>query len=170
METIFSSERMNFIKPKESFAEFYAENINNPEIYRWLRSNPQMYTVEEEREWIKSIQGEPIYTMIDKETGDIVGNFGYNSINDTSGEIGIWITPKYQNNHYGREAIMRLIEYGFKEMNLDSITLTVFENNVRAVKCYRGIGFVVTSIDKDVTDGIGTPTNNIHMILKKEGK
>ena len=64
----------------------------------------------------------------------------------------------------------KLIEYGFKEMNLDSITLTVFENNVRAVKCYRGIGFVVTSVDKDVTDGIGTPTNNIHMILKKEGK
>ena len=131
METIFSSERMNFIKPKESFAEFYAENINNPEIYRWLRSNPQTYTVEQEREWIKSIQEEPIYTMIDKETDDIVGNFGYNSINDKSGEIGIWITPKYQNNHYGREAIMRLIEYGFKEMNLEEITLTVFENNVR---------------------------------------
>ena len=55
-------------------------------------------------------------------------------------------------------------------MNLEEITLTVFENNVRAVKCYKGIGFVVTSIDKDVTDGIGTPTNNIHMILKKEGK
>ena len=64
METIFSSERMNFIKPKETFAEFYAENINNPEIYRWLRSNPQMYTVEEEREWIKSIQNEPEFKFV----------------------------------------------------------------------------------------------------------
>ena len=68
MEVVMSTERINFVKPEESFAEFYAENINNPEIYRWLRSNPQHYTVEQEREWIKSIQNEHIYTMISKET------------------------------------------------------------------------------------------------------
>ena len=50
MEVIMSTERINFVRPEVSFADFYTENINDPEIYRWLRSNPQHYTVEQERE------------------------------------------------------------------------------------------------------------------------
>jgi len=167
MKIEFSTARIDFTKPKVSFAKFYAENINNPEIYRWLRSNPQTYTIEQEKEWIKSIKKEPIYTIIEKGTENIIGNTGFNSINGKVGEIGIWITPKYQNKHYGREAIEKIIEIGFNKFNLEEITLTVFENNVRAIKCYKNIGFIETSVDKNVTDGIGNPTNNIHMKIER---
>ncbi len=168
MEVVMSTERINFVKPEESFAEFYAENINNPEIYRWLRSNPQHYTVEQEREWIKSIQNEPIYTMVSKETNEIIGNCGFNSVEGNRGEIGIWISVNNQNKHYGREAIERLITFGFAEMKMEEIVLTVFENNVRAIRCYKSIGFQTEWIEENVTDGIGTPTRNIHMSLKKK--
>ena len=168
MKVEFESERINYIKPKVSFAKFYAENINNPEIYRWLRSDPQRYTIQQEREWIKSIQNERVYTMIDKETNNIIGNIAFNSIKDNVGEMGIWITPSYQNNHYGREAIESINDYGFNVLNLEAITLTVFENNVRAVKCYENVGFKKVSVDYNVKDGIGTPTNNFHMKIEKE--
>ena len=168
MEVIMSTERINFVRPEVSFADFYTENINDPEIYRWLRSNPQHYTKEQEIEWIKSIQNEPIYTMVSKETNELIGNCGFNSINENRGEIGIWISVSNQNQHYGREAIERLITFGFAEMKMEEIVLTVFENNVRAIRCYKSIGFQTDWIEENVTDGIGTPTNNVHMILKKE--
>jgi len=167
MNIIFSSERINFVKPLVSYAKFYAENINNPEIYRWLRSNPKKYTIKEEREWIKSIKDEYIFTIIEKDTNEIIGNCGFNEIKDNVGVIGIWITPSKQNKHYGREAIERLIEFGFNEIKVKDIVLTVFESNIKAIKCYKNIGFVEKSKDYNVEDGIGNITNNIHMIYKK---
>ena len=158
-----SSKRIKYVKPKVSYAEFYTENINNPEIYRWLRSNPKKYTVEEEREWIKSIKKDYIYTMIEKETNEIIGNIGFNEINDGVAVVGIWITPSKQDKHYGREAINHLIDFGFNKINVKEIVLTVFESNVKAIKCYKSIGFVETSKDMNVEDGIGNITNNIHM-------
>ena len=163
MKIVFTSKRINFVNPKVSFAKFYTENINNPEIYRWLRSNPKKYTLEEEKEWIKSIKKDYIFTIIEKDTNELIGNCGFNSIKDDVGEIGIWITPSKQDNHYGREAIEKLIEFGFKEIKVKDIVLTVFESNVKAIKCYKNIGSVEVSKDLDVLDGIGNKTNNIHM-------
>ena len=158
-----SSKRIKYVKPKVSYAEFYTENINNPEIYRWLRANPKKYTVEEEKEWIRSIKDEYIYTMIEKGSNEMIGNCSFNSIVDGVAEIGIWITPSEQNKQYGREAIQHFIDYGFNEIGVKEIVLTVFESNVKAIKCYKSIGFVETSKDMNVEDGIGNITNNIHM-------
>lgn len=162
-----SSKRIKYVKPKVSYADFYTENINNPEIYRWLRSDPKKYTKEEEIEWIKSIKDEYIYTMIDKDTNEMIGNCGFNSIKDDIAEIGIWITPSKQDNHYGREAISQMIDYGFNKIGIKEIVLTVFESNVKAIKCYKSIGFIETSKDMNVKDGIGNITNNIHMKINK---
>ena len=167
MKIVFTSERINFVRPQVSYAKFYAENINNPEIYRWLRANPKIYTIKEEKEWIRSIKKDHIFTIIEKETNEIIGNCGYNEINNGVGEIGIWITPSKQNKHYGREAIERIIEYGFNTINVKEIVLTVFESNIKAIKCYKSIGFEEVSKDYNVYDGIGNITNNIHMKYKK---
>jgi hypothetical protein len=72
MKIEMESERIIFVKPKVEYASIYAENINNPEIYRWLRSDPRIFTVHEEEEWIKSIQNDYVYTMIDKERNDLL--------------------------------------------------------------------------------------------------
>ena len=93
----------------------------------------------------------------------MIGNCSFNSIVDGVAEIGIWITPSKQNNHYGREAIQHFIDYGFNVIGVKDIVLTVFESNVKAIKCYKNIGFVETSKDMNVEDGIGNITNNIHM-------
>lgn len=168
MEVIMESNRIYYCRPKVEYAEFYTENINNPEIYRWLRSDPKIYTVQEEIEWIQSIQNDPVYTMIDKETGNIIGNCGFNSVTGDSCEIGIWISIPYQNNHFGREAIERMITYAIHDMKKREITLTVFANNERAVHCYQNIGFHETYRVSGIHDGIGNPTEDIHMIYKKK--
>ena len=167
MKIIFSSKNMYFVKPIKKYAEFYTENINNVEIYRWISSNPTIYTIEEEINWIKSIKDEPIFTIFNKNK-EIIGNISFNSIKNNIGVIGIWITPSMQNKHYGREAIEEMIEYGFNKMNIKRINIVVFENNIKAIKCYESVGFKKYRTKFNVKDGIGTITNNIYMKIEKE--
>jgi len=167
MKIEMESERIIFVKPKVEYASIYAENINNPEIYRWLRSDPRIFTVHEEEEWIKSIQNDYVYTMIDKESNNIIGNCGFNKIENNIGEIGIWISVPYQNNHYGYEAIMRMITFGFEDINMTEIVLTVFANNEKAIRCYEKVGFKEYKRIDGITDGIGIPTENIYMKMVK---
>jgi len=167
MKIRFRSKNMYFVKPIKKYAEFYTKNINDVEIYRWISSNPRKYTIEEEREWIKSIKDEPIYTIITKDK-EIIGNISFNSIKNNVGTIGIWITPSMHGKHYGREAIERTIKYGFQKMNMETIKIVVFENNIKAIKCYESVGFKKYRVQHNVKDGIGTITNNIYMKIERK--
>ena len=45
-----------------------------------------------------------IFSMIEKETNEYIGNVEIMKIIENVGEIGITITPLKQNKHYGQEA------------------------------------------------------------------
>ncbi len=58
-------------------------------------------------------------------------------------ELGITIGDhEYLGLGYGREAVMLLLDYGFRLRNLRKIYLTVNGNNERAIRAYRACGFV----------------------------
>jgi RimJ/RimL family protein N-acetyltransferase len=47
-----------------------------------------------------------------------------------------------QNRGYGTEAVRLLVRYGFEILNLNRIGLSVFANNLRAIRTYQKAGFV----------------------------
>ena len=166
MKIVLETEHLYLTKLLVKYARIYAENINNPEIYRFLTSELHHYSINEEKAWIRSIKNQPIFSIIEKDSNSVIGNCGYNKIENNIGEIGIWITPSKHNKHYGTEAITKLIEYGFNNLKLDNITLTVFETNNKAIKLYTNLGFKTYKIEENTIDGFGNPTRNIHMKLK----
>ena len=169
MEIVMESERVYFVRMDTEYVDFYLENVNNPEIYQYISTFPaRIYTREEEIEWVENNKHLYSFTVIDKETGELIGNAGYHEIENEVGELGIWIAIKHQNNHYGREILMRLIEYGYQELHLKRITLKFHENNERAVHLYEKIGFYKSGRPKNIKDGIGNPTRSLNMTLKKE--
>ena len=98
--------------------------------------------------------------MIEKSTDDYIGNIEIMHINDKGiGEIGICITAKKQNQHYGTEAMKAIIKYGIEKIGLSGLELNVYKTNPRAIRCYEKVGFV--------QDGIGKTQEDIHMIYKK---
>lgn len=97
--------------------------------------------------------------MIEKETNDFIGNIEIMEINNNIGEIGIAITSKKQDNHFGQESIKRLIEYAFNELKLDGLELNVYNFNQKVIKCYEKTGFAI--------DGQGKTKEDIHMTIKK---
>lgn len=100
--------------------------------------------------------------MIEKITGEYIGNIEIMHQNNNIGEIGIFITANKQDKHYGTESMKRIIEYGYNELKLDGFELNVYSTNPRAIHCYEKVGFV--------NIGVGKTEDDIHMMLKKEVK
>jgi RimJ/RimL family protein N-acetyltransferase len=48
----------------------------------------------------------------------------------------------YWSKGYGTDAMRTFLRFGFEEMNLNRIDLTVDARNGRAIACYRKCGFV----------------------------
>jgi RimJ/RimL family protein N-acetyltransferase len=59
-----------------------------------------------------------------------------------SASIGIGIAePNYRDKGYGTEAMRLMVEYGFNELNLNRVGLTVSGFNARAIHVYQKLGF-----------------------------
>lgn len=160
-EIMFESERMYFVKLSTDLVNDYLEMVNDINVQKFISHKRKKYTLDGEIEWINDNLNNDaiIFSMIEKDTNEFIGNIEILDIKDNVGEIGIVITPKKQNNHYGQEAINRLIKYSFEELNLDSLELNVYSFNSRGIKCYENVGFV--------QEGIGKTEEDIHMVLNK---
>lgn len=52
------------------------------------------------------------------------------------------IHPQIRGNGIGRKALEIITDYAFNYMNLDQLTLGVFDYNTGAIKCYQNAGYV----------------------------
>ena len=116
--------------------------------------------------WIERHQNDYTYTMI-TENGEFIGNCCYSEIENGSGEIGIFISPRFQDIGLGTEAITELIRIGFNELNLEEIRLVVFSHNERAIRCYRRLGFEEYNRITAVTTRNSNPVDDIYMRLRR---
>ena len=80
------------------------------------------------------------------EAGDtVIGSIGLHHIErrDGTAAVGISIVdPDYVGKGYGREAIMLLLDWGFRIENYRRIWLDTMGSNERAIRAYRACGFV----------------------------
>lgn len=160
-EIIFESERIYFVKLTTELVEEYLKMVNDIEVQKYISHNRKTFELNSEIEWVKNkLKDEAIiFSMIEKETNDFIGNIEIMHIKNKIGEIGIAITPLKQNKHFGQEAITKLIDYAINVLKLEGLDLNVYNFNPRGIKCYEKVGFVI--------DGKGKTDDDIHMSLKK---
>ena len=104
----------------------------------------------EEEEWVKSTwkdrQEKLRFTFVvekmkEKEMLGTASLFNCNWI-DRSAILGIDILkPENWGKGYGTEAVRLLLDFAFRNLNLNRVELEVFDFNERAQKCYRKTGF-----------------------------
>lgn len=160
-EIIFESERIYFVKLTTELAEEYLKMVNDIDVQKYISNNRKTFELNSEIEWVKSkLKDESIiFSMIEKETNDFIGNIEIMHIKNKIGEIGIAITSSKQNKHFGQESIARLMDYAINVLKLEGLDLNVFNFNQRGIKCYEKVGFVI--------DGKGKTDDDIHMSLKR---
>ena len=148
---LLTSDNIYYVELDKRLIDDYLIMVNDFDVQSKISKKRNAYTFESELEWINNKLKEKavIFSMIDKKTKEFVGNVEFMHILDGKAEIGISITPRYQDKHYGTEALKTMIDYGFNELSLDEIYLIVFSNNHRAIHCYQKLGFVEYKIDNN---------------------
>ena len=160
-KVIFESERINFVKVSTDLAQNYLDMLNDKDVQKCISHETKVYSYDGEIKWInnKLANNDIIYSMIEKDTNEYIGNIELMHINDGIGEFGIAITPSKQNKHYGEESIKAFMDYVCNKLNLDGLDLYVYDFNIRAIKCYEKVGFKIV--------GKGKTDDEIHMMIRK---
>ncbi|MED4729893.1 GNAT family protein [Aneurinibacillus migulanus] len=103
-------------------------------------------TFEETRKHVehKRQQGD-LVLAIENEDKKAVGWIFLQNIEHEHGRasIGILLAPEYRGCGYGKPAMEKMIDIGFKQLRLHKIYLTTRGINQRAIELYQKIGFVV---------------------------
>lgn len=127
----------------------------NDETFNWyIGKHGKVTGITEEREWMnkKPEEGQYNFSIVEKATRKLIGNCGFTVHRDHfSGSLGICIGEHDMwNKGYGTEAIKMMIDYGFKELNLHRMCLTVCDDNERAQACYKKAGLTVCGTDHEI--------------------
>jgi len=127
----------------------FVEWINDPEVRQGLNFYLPMSTVEEERWYEGYLERDPperplAIDVRDSDEWVHIGSCGLFSIDSRArkAELGILIGDKtYWDRGYGTDTIRTLLHHAFESLNLNRISLQVFESNPRAIKVYKRVGF-----------------------------
>jgi len=119
--------------------------INDPEVTQFLTMRFPISMLAE-RKWTEREQD---YTRefnlaIETLEGEHIGNCGMHRVDtvNSTAELGILIGEKsFWGQGYGTDAMLTLCAFGFCQMNLNRISLHVYDFNTRGIRCYEKCGF-----------------------------
>lgn len=146
MKQIFESERISFEEVTPLLINDYLMMINDMEnVNRYISNRREYITTEQEEKWIKEkiVEKALIYSMIEKSTGEFIGNTEFMDNTSNIKELGIALTAAKQNQGFGTEAVKRMIQYGFQTLGLEKIVLRTNVENARAIHVYQKCGFKI---------------------------
>ncbi|MCE5216235.1 GNAT family N-acetyltransferase [bacterium] len=119
--------------------------MNDPEVIRFMGMRFPISLLAEEN-WVAQ-EHDPkkeLRLAIDTLEGRHIGSCGLGHIDPYthSAELGVCIGDKeYWSQGYGTDALVTLCAFGFTQMNLHRISLRVFAENTRGIRCYEKVGF-----------------------------
>jgi diamine N-acetyltransferase len=122
--------------------------FNDPEVRRYLLMSEPMSKAKEERWFEAQLEAQDqfifaIEALVDEEWIHI-GNVGLLRVDwkNRLSALGIALGEKeYWGQGYGTDATRTMLRFAFEELGLQRVELTVFDFNVRAVRCYERVGF-----------------------------
>jgi RimJ/RimL family protein N-acetyltransferase len=178
---ILYSQRLRLRAPEREDIPMFLRWVNDPDVAENLEHFAVYNRVQEEA-WFDRVSNGPraelpLVIEINQPENDIcipIGNLSFMNIHqfNRSAEIGIMIGEKqYWDQGYGTEAMRRMCQYGFEELNFHRIFLRVFEGNERGKAPYRKVGFIFEGTMREARYHRGRYWNVDFMsILKSEWK
>jgi len=150
----------------------YVEWLNNYEIAKGVNHVTNVLSIDAEKVWLEKATSEKyIFAIVNKENDTLLGNISLMKIHEINrtAELGIFIGDEnYLSRGYGSEAIMLLLDYAFRYVNLNNIMLRVFDYNKRAIKAYEKCGFKTFGVWKKSHYFDGEYSDEIYMNILKE--
>ena len=143
---------------------------NCPEVKQNLYSQDDLSINQQHDYFHKFIETKKIYQHIIVVDGVACGTTFLKNIDNLNkcAEFGIFIgEPTFRGKGIGAFSTRKTIEFGFKELHLQCIYLTVFSNNVNAIKSYEKAGFKITKNDLKYTLSNGSIVDVTEMVIRQ---
>jgi len=111
------------------------------------------------------------FVIIKKETKEIIGDSGiyFSDKDNKQVELGCTLDRHHQKKGYAAEALVKLINYIFHELNKHRITASIDPDNINSIRLFERIGFRKEAhfIESLLINGKWAD-NLIYALLKKE--
>jgi RimJ/RimL family protein N-acetyltransferase len=148
---------------------------NDPEVARGLGGFSSGYTLQAIKEWIErrgKASDDLVWAIADRETNACLGHAGLYQIDHRvrACEFGILIGDSSRwGKGLGKEVTSAIVAYGFDELNMNRIELSVIASNTRAIRLYEVLGFVREGLKRQAQYRAGDYLDLILMaILRSE--
>lgn len=132
------------------FAQAFSRWTRDSEYGRLLDMDPSIpRSVKAVKEWIeKELEKDPLesffFTIHTLEDDRLIGEVGLEGIRWSHGDafVGIGVGERdFWGKGYGTDALNLILRYAFAELDLERVSLDVFEYNPRAIRSYEKAGF-----------------------------
>ena len=122
----------------------YSSNPETTKFLTWLPHESLVYTKEYLRFIIKKYKtGEFLdWGITLKSNGKFIGTCGFTSVDfeNSRAEIGYVLNPSYQKNGYAVEAVKRVLDYSFYDLEFNRVEAKVMEGNEPSISLLKKIG------------------------------
>jgi ribosomal-protein-alanine N-acetyltransferase len=142
---------------------------SSDEVNRFL-DRPKAITIEEAKQFIYKIndginKNERVYWAITlKNETKLIGTICYWNIskeNDRA-EVGYELHPRYQGKGIMQEALLKVIDFGFEQMRLKTITAVPSDDNIKSRKLLEKNNF---KIDSNLRTMLSQQQNLTQMVI-----
>lgn len=146
---------------------------NDPIVVRTLGGFSNGYSRPEIEQWIRRVQtaSSDVIFSICVPVDECIGHLGFYEIDHRvrSAEFGIMIGAR---GHWGRgvgkRSVRWALDYGFGELALHRIRLTVLASHEPAIKLYLGCGFTIEGRHRDVQWRAGKWHDSLSMSILED--
>ena len=133
----------------------------------------QVLSPQSEKDALEKRVSRNVWFMIQTlRTQQVIGEISLGGIDYQIGNawLGVGIGERdFWGKGYGSEAVQLLLRFGFEEMNLRRVSLSVAEYNERAIHAYEKIGFVIEGKSQKSLCRSGQRWDRIYMgLLRRE--
>jgi len=145
-----ATDRLELCEITREHAEWYLEHFSIPEIVVG-QGFPPPKDLEAAREELEQY----IVGLFEKGLGyrwgvrlkgekDIIGSVGFYSwdTDNDKAKMGYDLRPAYWGKGFMREALERVLRFGFEDMSLNRVEVTIIETNQRSISLITRMGFV----------------------------
>jgi len=166
-----------FLRPleKKDINRKYLSWMNDRDVTKYLELRVFPSTLEDLQRFYKDTRNpktDVLLAIVDKATNGHIGNIKLGHIDwiNRYGELSIMLgDKKYWGKGYGYDACRLMIEYAFKNLNLNKVILCVYAQHTAAIKIYQKLGFKIEGRMTKIFNLNGKYVDSLWMgILKSE--
>lgn len=138
------------VEDPETLAKALSRWARNSEYWRLLATEPAYtFSVKNTQKWLeKEMEKDSpsmfLFSIRSLEDDRLIGEIGLDGVSWSQGDtfVGISLGDRADwGKGYGTDAMRVILRYAFRELNLQRVTLDVFEYNPRAMRSYEKAGF-----------------------------